>query len=296
MGNAKSSTCPINLAMMAVARERHIEQGQIVALRSALAGFADDRGIVHRKEFDRALELANLGDVEIFDLLFTMWDNDGRDEIPFKGFCVGISPLACPYDDLAGILRFALRVSDNSNLGYVRAHELQTVLNGINSTASYFGDAHLSKEELAAVLEIIFERGVYKIAHEDCIRRLVSNAYIKRFASGKARTHVQFKKDLATEISIEPRPNRDKPSSLSPRLFLENRFSPRRQRWRGYGVKLISPRSPKRQVSLFDTTPSFDECTENIKLYSKDPPSSPHYSRPLRQIASPQHSRGSRDP
>lgn len=308
MGNAKSSTSPVNLAMMAVARQSHLDRGQIVALRNAMAGYSDEHGIVHRKEFNQAVELANLVGVEILDLLFTMWDNEGRDEVPFKKFCVGISPLACPYEDTSGILRFALRISDDRNLGYIRSYDLQALLDGINSTASFFGDIHLSTKELAVVLESVFEGGIYKIAHEDCIQRLASNAYIKRFASGKTRSHVQFKRELVTEIHIESRSRY--PALLSPRLLLENRFLSKRpqNRWKGYGVKpMTSPRSPKRAASLADSVPSFEECSENIRPASVDPPSSPHCShghaptKPLvsphaKPLSSPRQSRSPRDP
>jgi hypothetical protein len=296
MGNTNSAdNSPVPLAMMAVAREIHFERGQIVALRNAMAGYADEHGIIHRKEFNQALELTNLVGVEIFELLFTLWDNEGHDEVPFRGFCVGISPLACPYDDVTNILRFALRICDDRNLGYTRVYDLQTLLNGINSTASYFGDVHLSTEEIAAIIESTFDGGIYKIVHEDCIRRLASNAYIKRFASGKTRMHVHFKKELVTEIQIQPR--HDNYLLLSPRLLLENRFLSRRhqQRWRGYGVQRMSPRSPKRVASLLDTKPSFEDCTENVRPALLDPPSSPHRSQHL-QVSSPQHSRSSRDP
>lgn len=298
MGNAKSTDgSPVNLAMMAVAREIHLERGQLVALHNAMARYADEHGTVHREDFDRALELANLSGMEIFDLLFTMWDREGMDQVPFKGFCVGISPLACPFEDISVILRFALRICDDRNLGYIRQYDLQTLLDGINSTASYFGDMHLSAEEIGLVIDRTFEGGIYKIAHEDCIRRLASNPYIKRFASGKSRTHVHFKKELVTEIKIEPRHDH---SLLSRRLMLENRFLPKLQRWRGYGVKPMAPRSPRspRQKgvgSLVDSIPSFEECTENVKPTSLDPPSSPQYSRHL-GTPSPKHGRRSRDP
>jgi Ca2+-binding EF-hand superfamily protein len=139
MGNAKStssSKCdgggggPVTLAMMAVARNVNLERVQIIALRNAMAGLSDGSGMVDRGGFDRALELAKLDHIEIFDLLFTMWDNAGNDQVPFKDFCVGISPLACPFDDVHSILRFALRVIDDSNMGSVGMDDLRKLLCG----------------------------------------------------------------------------------------------------------------------------------------------------------------------
>jgi hypothetical protein len=117
---------------MAVAREFSLDRHQIIALRYAMADFADRRGMVSRKEFDLALHHANLSDVEIFDLLFTMWDNEGVDKVPYKGFCVGLSPLSCPYDSITEILMFALFVSDDRNLGFIRPSDLRCLLNGMS--------------------------------------------------------------------------------------------------------------------------------------------------------------------
>jgi Ca2+-binding EF-hand superfamily protein len=132
MGNTKSisisSDSPVTLAMMAVAMNFELKRVQLIALRNAMAGFSDERGMVDREGFEKALELANLSSVEIFDLLFTMWDNAGNDQVPFKDFCVGISPMACPHDDVHAILRFSLRVSDDDNRGSVMLDDLRRLL------------------------------------------------------------------------------------------------------------------------------------------------------------------------
>ena len=115
---------------MAVARNVQIEKTQIIALRDAMTANADDRGKVSREGFDRALELSNLSEMEIFDLLFTLWDNAGEDCVPLKKFCTGISPLSCPYDELSVVIRFALRVCDDTNRGIIDVHDVQNVLYG----------------------------------------------------------------------------------------------------------------------------------------------------------------------
>jgi Ca2+-binding EF-hand superfamily protein len=135
MGNKSSALAsenetPVNLAMMAVARNVQVDKTQIMALRNAMAANADDNGKVSREGFDRALELSNLSGMEIFDLLFTMWDNVGEDSVPLKTFCTGISPLSCPYDELSVVIRFALRVCDDTNRGIIDGHDVQNVLYG----------------------------------------------------------------------------------------------------------------------------------------------------------------------
>lgn len=302
MGNIESTSTSslsedsqsINLAMMAVARNFQLKQEQLIALRTVLASHADRNGIVRKESFERALELFKLSNLELFDLLFTMWDSRGEDKVPFKGFCVGISPLACPYDDIGTVLSFALKVCDDRNLGFIRPYDLQCLLEGkcskdlsqykiagsshtcmvfaaINSTASYFGDAHLNAEEIDAIVESIFEGGGYIVSHMDCVRGLALNPYVRRFASGKARTHVQFKTELVTEIKIEPRYK-----MFSRKALLDHRFLPSRQRGGNCTLKRLSPRTNRRVGSLVDSVPSWEEESENIKPGSIDPPSSLH--------------------
>ena len=145
MGNTKSSSSSsstgytpgndinpveISLAMMAVARKVFLQRAHILALRNAMSKFSDVFGMIKREGFDQALALADLSKIEIFDLLFTMWDNAGDDKVSSKEFCTGISPLACPFDDIPSIIGFALRVGDDLNRGYIERHELHELLIG----------------------------------------------------------------------------------------------------------------------------------------------------------------------
>lgn len=206
MGNAKSSSASIqcaaeeaSLAMMAVSRNCFLEKAQIISLRNAMTAFSDAFGMIKREGFDQALDLANLSNVEIFDLLFTMWDNKGDEKVSSKEFCIGISLLACPFDNTPTIINFALQVSDDLKRGYIEIQELHELLTGINSTASYFGDFHLTPEDIDTIVEVVFEKEDAEITHGDCIRMISMNPYVKRFASGRVRMRVQFKKDLVME-------------------------------------------------------------------------------------------------
>ena len=123
----------------------------------------------------------------------------------------------------------------------------------------------------------MFDGGMYKISHQDCLRRLVANPYVKRFASGKSRTSVKFKKELVTEIKIEARSNTH--NILAATRMFDNRFQaklqPKRPLWsRPNAFKRLSPltsRSKKSQPSLVDAVPSW-ETEENTKPLAADPP------------------------
>jgi hypothetical protein len=138
----------------------------------------------------------------------------------------------------------------------------------------------------------MFDGGIYKISHQDCLRRLVANPYVKRFASGKTRTSVQFKKELVTEIKIAA----NKKNILSPARMFDNRFqqksSPKRQLWRpNNSFKRLSPlssRTDRQKASLVDTVPSW-ETEENTKPIASDPPptTSSQSSRAMRARQDP---------
>lgn len=185
------------LAMMAVGRKMFLKKVHILLLRYSMAKLSDDFGMIQRQGFDQALVKAKLSKIEIFDLLFTMWDNAEDGKVSYKEFCMGISPLACPSEDLSVILEFALRVSDDINRKAIERKELHELLTGINSTASYFGDKHLQPVELDRVVEAVFDDNEI-ISHKDCIKLLLLNPYVKRFASGKARINLRFRDVLET--------------------------------------------------------------------------------------------------
>ena len=123
-----------SLIMMAASRKIFLKKVHVLLLRFAMAKLSDDFGRIRKEGFDRALAQANLANIEILDLLFTMWedhDDDGEDgSVPYKDFCMGISPLACPADDLSTILMFALRVSDESDRNCIDRRELYELLKG----------------------------------------------------------------------------------------------------------------------------------------------------------------------
>ena len=125
MGNTDSS-----LAMMAVSQKFYLKRVHVLMLRYAMAKFSDDFGMIGREGFDQARAKAKLTKVEIFELLFTMWDNAESRKVSCKGFCVGISPLACPWGDLSTSIEFALRVSDDSGRKHIHRKDLHELLIG----------------------------------------------------------------------------------------------------------------------------------------------------------------------
>jgi hypothetical protein len=184
---------------------------------------------------------------------------------------------------------------------------------GINSTASYFGDFHLTPEDIDTIVEAVFEKEDAEITHGgkyskrirndthththththtnahfsifshfislfllliDCIRMLSMNPYVKRFASGRVRMRVQFKKYLVMEY-IYDNINDSQPLSS---IVKENDNV---QRGDLYDDNAAANSEQLPFTSLLDTTESWESATscsevESVKIL--DPPSMHSYS------------------
>ena len=91
---------------------------------------------------------------------------------------------------------------------------------GIDSTASYFGDPHLKYKCIRRVVDAVFEDEEDEIMHQLCVKKLLQNAYIKRFIMGRNNTRVTFEEAEKKQASASPRKkgsreNRAKVSSFA---------------------------------------------------------------------------------
>ena len=118
------------LAMMGVARRVYLKKVHVMMLRYSMAKLSNEFGMIKREGFERALVRANLTDVQVLDMLFALWDNVEGGEVPYREFCIGISPLACPFDDLSTILNVAIRVGDELNSKHIVWREAYELLRG----------------------------------------------------------------------------------------------------------------------------------------------------------------------
>ena len=172
------------MAIIAMAREFGLERRHIVVLRDSLRSHANADFMVSKEYFDHALKDAKVSDpkqIQLFDLLFTMWDYKGNNMIHYKDFCIAVSPLACPYDDIDSIINFTLLIGCETMDGKVNAEELHNILEckyaircgvcehcnpsdllfiahvGISSVASCLGDEMLDAGDIELVVEAVFE-------------------------------------------------------------------------------------------------------------------------------------------
>ncbi len=144
------------LAMMGVARRVYLKKVHVMMLQYSMAKFSNKYGMINKEDFEKALVRAKLTDFQVFDMLFALWNNVDNGQVPYREFCAGISPLACPFDDLSTVLEFAVRVSDDTNSKQIAWRGVYELLTGINLTAKYFGDEHLLPSEIDEIIESLF--------------------------------------------------------------------------------------------------------------------------------------------
>jgi Ca2+-binding EF-hand superfamily protein len=128
--NARNTVSP--LAITAVSRRLKLKKTKVIYLREVLNSLADDDDDCikydHFKEGLKQAKFLKPREVDVFDLLFTMWDHDGKGKISFKNLVVGIAPLACPEEDLGKVLQFAMIISDEDKRGTIGRDELENVM------------------------------------------------------------------------------------------------------------------------------------------------------------------------
>lgn len=128
MGNIPSRQ---SLAVVAMSKYLHLTRVQVIALRNCFVTLADDCGMITRNRFRISLSRVKIdheNDVDVLDLLFTMWDAKGEDKVPYCEYIVGVSILAGPFDHLRDALAFAMEVADVAHTRDINAKQLIIIL------------------------------------------------------------------------------------------------------------------------------------------------------------------------
>lgn len=183
MGNIVTETRSGILATSALAKHMTLSQEQVLVMRgSSLTMCSSKKGTIKRKHFDFAMQKAQVAEKDqvILMLLFTMWDETGKDKVPCLDFLVGLSPLACKTEStLNDVLRFGMVVLDYRRTEKINSLGAITVLKSINATASYFGDQMLTMRHIYKIVDSVFENLSFvdqncddALAHDDCLELL----------------------------------------------------------------------------------------------------------------------------
>lgn len=218
MGNILSPSGDI-YAITAVSKYMFITKEQIIDLRDSFKSLCNDDGTIQRRFFQIAVSNANLQarpDSEILDLLFTMWDLTGKNNVPYLPFIVGISSLACRGENLDAIVRFALQVYDVQNTKVISNDETLTILKSMTATASYFGDSILTQTQIYKIVDSIFDTITMisasdeSLSHAETIELMMQHPIVHIMVNHKPRsqkvkfayTNSPFAKTRLEETSV----------------------------------------------------------------------------------------------
>ncbi len=143
------------MAIAAMSNVTHVEKRELASLQSKFREIASREGnasVLSRVEFTEALSIVgiNQNDADIMDRLFTMYDKTGDDNINWRDYIVGLSPL------ISGThvdkIDFAMRLYDVEGTSYLKVNEMGNVLSQMNRVASYFGDPVMTEEQITQVV------------------------------------------------------------------------------------------------------------------------------------------------
>jgi Ca2+-binding EF-hand superfamily protein len=104
--------------------------------------------VLSRETFNSCLkqvEKFTPSDTELFSQLFTLFDNEGHDNVDFKSFITG-SSICLTSQSAPDKLKWGLTVFDGSN--DCSRGDVKKLLMAINSTAAFFGDPVLPNSEI----------------------------------------------------------------------------------------------------------------------------------------------------
>lgn len=126
-------------------------------------------------------------------ILQLQFDDKGRNEVDYKLFLAGISPLAS-LDDVADRVLFAFRLYDIDNLERLTKVEVYEILHAMVDTAAYFGDPVIKTEQVKEITDDIFNLSASRNKSDGTIEYL---KYDKMIASHPIC--VKFVSGLGTE-------------------------------------------------------------------------------------------------
>jgi Ca2+-binding EF-hand superfamily protein len=148
MGNALVTISGDGLATAAVAKYLKITKDSVWSLRNSLVELSNPNTMqIGRHLFQIAVSRSGIrpkAEGAVLNLLFTMFDADGRDYVHVHDFIVGIAPLSCPSESLSQMLRFCLQINDFDDTGEVCANQLVHLLQSMSHMLFVLAEANCS--------------------------------------------------------------------------------------------------------------------------------------------------------
>jgi len=189
-GNPASKLGITSLAATTPNIERN-ELEKFAALIKKTTAEKENPDRVHKDEIAALLKQVDkfgASDVDLFNQLFLLFDEEGRDTVDYKAYLIG--SFACLTSGTAAErLQWCLSLLDIKNTGHNLRSDMKKLLLSINSTAAYFGDPVLTPREIDLFTIDMFKqlpnvagRG---IPHGECIEYLLKHPFILQFIHGE---------------------------------------------------------------------------------------------------------------
>eukprot|EP01041_Mallomonas_annulata_P013061 gene13061-27563_t len=191
MGNEIGKTSS-RMGIAAMAAVTAIDKNEMTIMQKKFREASQRSGnaeMISRTDFDeiiQSIETIESSDAELLDRLFTMFDTSGDNQIDYRDFIVGISPLitGTPIDKL----KFAFQMYDIDNVGSILLGEMKRILTAINNVASYFGDPVITPEQIEEVAIDIFKKNTNAAAplkYNDYLNPMIEHTIIVQFVAGR---------------------------------------------------------------------------------------------------------------
>lgn len=190
MGNeAGKPTCALGIAAVS-ATTTSIEMNEITELFKKCYKLAQTSGTpesLSRADLEsglKAMENFHPSDCDLLERMFTMFDNSGEGIVDIREYFVAVSTLMSgnPHDKL----KFAFKLFDTDKVGTVTRGEMKKVLHAINNTASYFGDAIVTAEDIDLIVLDVFEKAsIASVVIEKSVPKISSHAIAEKFLNAQ---------------------------------------------------------------------------------------------------------------
>mmetsp|Transcript_17959 Transcript_17959/g.18024 ORF Transcript_17959/g.18024 Transcript_17959/m.18024 type:complete len:199 (-) Transcript_17959:132-728(-) len=191
MGNEIGKTSS-RMGIAAIAAVTAIDKNEITTLQRKFREASQRSGnsdVITRTDFDEAvgsIENMESSDAELLDRLFTMFDTSGDNQIDFREFTVGISPLitGTVYDKID----FMFQMYDMDKTGSVVLSEMKRIFTAVNSVASYFGDPVLTSEQIEELaLDVVKKNGnpAAPVKYQEYLQLMADHQLVQLFASAR---------------------------------------------------------------------------------------------------------------
>ena len=149
-------------------------------------GALPNKNLPYRPPSRPAVKGVTESDTEILDRLFTMFDKTGDDQVNFREFVVGISPLIT--GDVVSKLNFSFELYDLDGTGQIRPNEMSFILSSMNATASYFGDPVMTSDQIESLVDDIFKTadssGTGTLSYSEYMTAVAEHPVLVSFITG----------------------------------------------------------------------------------------------------------------